>query len=37
MKFTFLIRGKKFTEYDISQNTFGEDLNSPALTTVPLH
>ena len=37
MKFSFLITGKKYTKYDISKNTFGEDLNSPAPTTVPLH
>ena len=37
MKFSFLITGDKYTKYDISKNTFGEDLNSPAPTTVPLH
>ena len=37
MKFSFLITGKKYTKYDISKNIFGEDLNSPAPTTVPLH
>ena len=35
--FSFMITGKKYTKYDISKNTFGEDLNSPAPTTVPLH
>ena len=37
MEFSFFITGRKYTKYDISKHTFGEDLNSPALTTVPLH
>ena len=37
MKFSFLITGKKYTKYDISKNTFVEDLNSPAPTTVLVH
>ena len=38
MKISFLVTGKKYTKYDIfKENTYGADLNSPALTTVPLH
>ena len=34
---SFLITGKKYIKYKFSKNTFGEDLSSPAPTTVPLY